>query len=142
MVGDWQWLDGELVSVGLAHGAPDGDAPYLSAITTMRDPTQDAASLRVLRSGRPWDTDDVVRRLDDPDAGGEPASIAVDAEPVGLVVWRDGDRWWAAGHHRGYGVVLDARSIRVGEVALTRVDDIEPYITGDRVWLRERRGEA
>jgi hypothetical protein len=62
------------------------------------------------------------------DAGS--ATIVVDAASVVFALWREADRWWAAGHHDGYGLVIEARGIPLGDVRLARVHDLEPYIAG------------
>ena len=142
-IGDWQWENGRLVTAGLAHSARNGDVPTVQVLTTVRDPREHVASLRLDEPGAPGDADAVRDRLREFEtAVGEPAVTTVDAEPVQLTVWRDAKRWWAAGRHRGYGLVLEARQIAVEAISLVRVQDIEPYIVGRRAYLRKRRGEA
>lgn len=143
MVGDWEWENDHLVTVGLAHGAPDGTDPMLHVHTTVRDPSADVASLRMAAAGPPRDETDTLRRRQAFDAGDdESAMIEVGAAGVRFAVWRDGDRWWAAGHHGEHGLVLEARRIPTSDVGLERVYDLDPYIDGRRAYLRNRRGEA
>jgi hypothetical protein len=143
MIGDWEWENDVLVTVGLAHGAPDGDGPTLHVHTTTRDPAADVASLRMAAAGRPRDADDMRRRRRELDAaGGGPWTLAVNATPVAFTVWTEADRWWAAGHYDGFGLVLEGRRLPVSEVALARVDDIEPYLVGRRAHVRALRGES
>lgn len=142
-IGDWQWEHGRLVTAGLAHSAKDGDVPTVQVLTTVRDPREHVASLRLNEPGALGAADAVRDRLREFEtAAGEPATTTVDAEPVELTVWRDAKRWWAAGRHRGYGLVLEARHIAVEAISLVRVRDIEPYIAGRRAYLRRRRGES
>lgn len=142
MIGDWEWENGRLVTVGLAHGVPDGPDPMLHVHTTVRDPGGDVVSLRIAGGGTPLDKDDILRRRREFAAGGESVVIEVGTAPVRFTVWRDGDRWGAAGHHDQRGLVLEARRISVSDVGLERINDLEPHLAGRCAHLRERRGEA
>jgi hypothetical protein len=142
MVGDWEWENGDLVSVGLAHGDPDGDEPALHVHTTTRNAAADVASLRMADAGPPRDADDLRRRRRElRSAGGELSTLSVDGTSVAFTVWTEQERWWAAGRYGGVGLVLESRWLPVGEVELARVDDLEPYLAGRRAHLRALRGE-
>jgi hypothetical protein len=142
MIGDWQWEDGVLVTVGLAHGARDSDGPTLQVLTTVKDPRRHVASLRLDAPGGPWDADTVHDRLRELEtAVDEPAVTTVDGDLVPVTVWRHGQRWWAASRDAGYGLVLEARGMPIDCISLARIHDIEPYILGRRAYLRARRSE-
>lgn len=143
MIGDWEWENDRLVTVGLGHGAPVGGGPAAQVHTTVRNPRADVASLRMADTGPPRDRADVFRlhhEFQAADAGS--ATIVVDAASVVFASWREADRWWAAGHHDGYGLVIEARGIPLGDVRLVRVHDLEPYIAGRRAYLRALRSEG
>ena len=143
MIGDWEWENDRLVTVGLAHGAPNGAGPTLHVHTTVRDPVADVVSLPMAAAGPPQDKDDVLRRHGEfHAAAGEPATITVDAAPVSFTVWGEVDQWWAAGHHDGLGLMLEGQRIPVGDIELVRVHDLKPYLAGRRAYLRARRGES
>ena len=143
MFGDWQWENGQPVTIGLAHGARDGDGPTLHVHTTVRDPAVDAASLRTAEAGPARDKADMLRRVNElGTAAAEPATIPVDGAPVTFTVWRKADRWWAVGHYGGFGLVLEGERISVDHVDLVRVLDLDPYFAGRRAHLRARRGES
>lgn len=143
MIGDWQWENDRLVIAGLAHGAPQGTGPRLHVVTTVRDPRSVAASLRSASAAAKRGESDAAhqRRVleADPD---EEVTIPVDGAGVRLDLWHteDQDRWWAAGHHDGHGLVLEAHLVPTTEVGLHRVHDLEPYLDGRRTHLRELRG--
>jgi hypothetical protein len=142
MVGDWAWESGELVTVGIAHGDPDRDGPAVHVRTTVHDPRAEVASLR-MDAGAPYGNDDVLRRRREPDiAPGDDVQFLVDSTPVPFELWHEGDRWWAAAAHAGYGLVVEGRRVAAELVTLVRVHDIEPYLAGRRENLRARRGEA
>jgi len=58
MIGDWEWENDELVTVGRTHGTPESDGPTPHVHTTIRDPAADVASLRMAAAGPPRDEDD------------------------------------------------------------------------------------
>jgi hypothetical protein len=62
MIGDWTWENDRLVTVGLAHGAPDGPGPILHVHTTLRDPRLDVGALRMPAAEQPRGKDDRFRR--------------------------------------------------------------------------------
>jgi hypothetical protein len=143
MIGDWQWENEQLVSIGLAHGAP-ADESKLHVHTTVRDPTADVTSLRMAAVRPAWDDkDEMLRRLREfGTVAGESSTIAVDAAPVEFTVWGEAGRWWAAGHHDGFGLVLEGQRIPIGRVELVRIHDLDPYLAGRRAYLRALRGES
>jgi hypothetical protein len=143
MIGDWQWENEQLVSIGLAHGAPD-DESKLHVHTTVRDPTADVTSLRIAAVRPAWDDkDEMLRRLREfGTVAGESSTIAVDAAPVEFTVWGEAGQWWAAGHHDGFGLVLEGQRIPIGRVELVRIHDLDPYLAGRRAYLRALRGES
>jgi hypothetical protein len=142
MIGDWTWENDRLVTVGLVHGAPDPPGPLLHVHTTLRDPRSDVGALRMAAAGPPRAEDDRFRRYELDADDGERITIAVDTATIRFTLWGAGDAWWAAGHDDQYGLVLEGRRIRVDEVRLERVYDLEPYLAGRRAYLRQRRGEA
>ncbi|WP_267784929.1 hypothetical protein [Paenarthrobacter ureafaciens] len=92
--------------------------------------------------GPPTDAQDLAARQRAFES--EPAEallIPVDGDRVSFTVWHESDRWWAAGTHAGNGLVLEARGIDPGSLALEEVHDIEPYLTGSRSRIRAARGE-
>jgi len=142
MIGDWEWENDRLVTVGLAHGAPEGTGPRLHVKTTVGDP---AAVVALLRASAPEArTEGSIarwrRELEaEPD---DSVTIEVDSAGVQVDVWHSEgrDRWWAAGHHGGHGLVLEAHLMSAGDVRLHRVHDLEPYLDGRRAYLRQVRG--
>lgn len=142
MIGDWQWENDRLVTVGLAHGAPQGTGPWLHVATTVLDPRTVVASLRSA-STMTLDAGDAARRRSAPGADPDGAvTVHVDSAGVHLELWRtqDRDQWWAAGHHEGHGLVLEANRVPATDLSLHRVHDLEPYLDGRRTHLRELRG--
>jgi len=75
----------------------------------------------------------------DPD---DAVTIHVDGAGVHLDLWHimDQDLWWAAGHHDGHGLVLEAHLVSATDLGLHRVHDLESYLDGRRTHLRELRG--
>lgn len=142
MIGDWEWECDRLVTVGLAHGKPEGTGPRVHVKTTVRDPGADTASLRWASAPAVRAESDVVRRRGFETAADDSVTIDVDGASVHLDVWhsQDLDRWWAAGRHGGYGLVLEAQLVSVDVVALDRIHDLAPYLDGRRTYLRELRG--
>jgi hypothetical protein len=142
MVGDWDWKNGQLVTVGLAHGHPSGDGPSVQVQTTVLHPRTAVASLRMAHLAAPHDKDDFQRRRREADAAATGhVDIAVDSVPVPFGVWNDGDPWWAAAQQADYGLILEARHMAMDQLALIRVHDIEPYLAGRRAHLRVPRAD-
>jgi len=143
MIGDWQWENDRLVTVGLAHGAPEGTSPRLHVMTTVRDPRDVVVSLRPVSGAATRDESGAARQRreleTDPD---DSVTIDVDGAGVHLDLWHTGDQglWWAAGDHEGHGLVLEAGLVPVDNVSLHLVHDLEPYLDGRRTYLRELRG--
>ncbi|ATL68836.1 hypothetical protein CRH09_24240 [Nocardia terpenica] len=143
MVGEWEYHDGQLAVVGLLHGNPDSDGPVVQVRTTTNDTMSDLIGLRMRLLGpagdedRPWQT--LSAMTADP---GIPATIPIDSKEVDFSIWQWTDRWWATATYAGHGIVIEAERIDIDALALARIEDIEPYLTGRREWLRQRRGEA
>lgn len=147
-VGDHMWENDYLATMGLAHGDPDmitGQGPMVHVRTTTRDPLEKVQSLRLYAAAGWPDLGeaDQLRLEEELEAAvGEPVTIPVADVPVRFSLWREDQRWWAAGHHGGYGLVLEARQFLSSWVRLVRVYDVEPYLAEARAQLRAWRGEA
>lgn len=140
MYGDWSFEDGRLVTAGLAHGWL-ADGLRVQVLSTLRDSLTLVSTLRAQSRGIPRSREEAVQRQREMHTGpAEHATVVVEASPVPFRLWRDGDLWWAAGVHAGHDLVLEAQGVDVGEVELTRVHDLEPYIAGRRALLRDMRG--
>lgn len=141
MVGDWGSVNGELTTVGLSHGEPD-NGPRVQVMVDTRDPSDPVIERRMSAVDHGLDRATVMAALDQ---AGSPATgtvtITVDGNPEVFDHWVDGPTWYAARRHHEHALVIEARDVSPADVALVRVDDIEPYLAGRRALLRRRRGE-
>jgi len=143
LVGDWEWEDDRLVRVGLAHRDQAGDGTRLQVLTVVDDARREVMSLRMRKRGTPYARQERLRGHHEAESvAANQIDIPVDGVPIRFDIWRDGDLWWTAANHSGFGLVVEARGISPESVALVRVYDIEPYLTGRRQYLRELRGET
>jgi hypothetical protein len=123
MTGDWQWHDDQLELAELAHGDPVGDGVRVAVATSTEAPFLD---------GPPGH--------EHPDAPTGPARITVDGQPVDVTCRRDDQAWSATGRLADHHLRIQARGVTPDQLSLTRVTDIEPYLTGYRSYLRALRG--
>lgn len=139
MLGDWEWQDDQLVATGLAHGAPDSVGPAVHVHTTAYDPRRKVVALQMAAHGAPLGS-----RSPPPaqPAASREVPISVDGVVVPFAVWDEADQWWATATMGDWGLLLEGDRVPAEQVALVRVDDLEPYLSGSRVYLRAYRGEA
>jgi len=143
MLGHWEWQDDTLVLAGLEHGTPDTGGPSVDVLTTVHDPVGKAASLVVSALGlTPLDDEYRRRRREVEAAEGRTVLIPVDGQAVSFVVWGGQKRWWAAATIANFGIVLEGRRYPLDRVALIRISDVEPYLSGRNAYLRAFRGES
>lgn len=141
-VGNWEWENDGLVTVGLAHGGPSGQGPSVHVRTTVHDPGTTVASRGITHLGPPREGGDFPRARGEADVGATShVNIPVNGVPVRFQVRHEGNVWWGAAQQDGYGLVVEARDMDVDRLALVRVEDIEPYLAGRRAQLRTRREE-
>jgi hypothetical protein len=140
-LGEWDLGSRPPVTVSLVHGSAAG--PMIQVWTTGQDPRKTAGLHRLVAQGPPANGSDLVDRQRVLDAApSDEIRIPIDGARVPFTVWRDSDRWWAAGTHAGYGVMLEGLGISPGSVALEEVHDIGPYLNGSRAQIRTVRGES
>lgn len=141
MVAEWGSADGELTSIGLSYGELDS-GPRVQVMVDNRPPGDLVIERRMSAVGHELDRPAVLAALD---AAGSPATgtvtISVDGNPEVFDHWVDGSTWYAARQHHEHALVIEARDVSPDDVALVRVDDIEPYLAGRRAELRRLRGE-
>jgi len=141
MVGDWGTANGELTTVGLYHGEPD-DGPRVHVMVDTRDPGDPVQERRMSAVDHEADRDAVMAALD---RAASPATatvtISVDGNPEIFDHWVDGTTWYAARQHGEHALVIEAHDVSPDDVAVVRVDDVEPYLAGRRAWIRHKRGE-
>jgi len=143
MLGGWEWQDETLILAGLKHGTPDTDGPTVDVLTTVHDPIGKAASLVVSALGLTPLDDEYRRRRDEVEAAEDhTALIPIDGQAVSFVVWGGRERWWAAATAGNVGIVLEGRRYPLDRVALIRVRDVEPYLSGKNAYMRAFRREA
>lgn len=140
-IGEWDHGSRPPVTVSLLHGSAPG--PELQVRTTSQDPRRTVVFHRMMAEETPLrGTDDFLDRQRLLEA--EPAEeliILVSGERVSFDLWRESKRWWAAGMHAGYGLVLEGKGLAPEPIALESVRNIEPYLTGSRERVRAARGE-
>lgn len=142
MLGNWEWQNGHLMKAGVSYGDPLGEGPLLHVQSTTRPTAEEVALARMASFGPSQDREnDVNRWRSAQDRTSETLDMSIDGSTVRFDLWRDGDQWWAAGEHAGHGVMIEARRLPPQPLALIRIDDLEPYLTGRRSYLRARRGE-
>lgn len=118
MIGDWEWMDNQLSSAGLSHGAP-GDDVSVQIKTVTGDPR--------------------YRAVQDPQL--EPVSMIVDGVNVEFTQWGGRDRWWAVGNVDDLALVIEGRNYPLHTVELVEIDELTPYLDGWREYMRSvRRG--
>jgi hypothetical protein len=144
MAGDWEFHNGRLARVGLAHGDPLGSGPYVHVTVCVADPVEIVLDLRMAAaggwSGAEYDFLAVRRRLAEESV--QESDIVVDGQVRRFSRWTDPTRWYAATSLGDYGLVVEARELAPAEIRLALVHDVEPYVEGRRAHLRELRGEA
>jgi len=144
--GDWEWVNDQLASAGLAHGARQGGGAFIQVKTTTEDPTEAVIGRRMaalMSATEPQDFPTLRSRLR-ADTGAS-VLVTIDDEPCEFRQWRDADDnggWVAASRHGEAGLVIEASAdVDITQLRLVRVTDIEPYIAGRRARLRRARGE-
>jgi hypothetical protein len=82
--------------------------------------------------------------LHKPDAPTPDSIIDLDVDGIdeAFEVWSSGEPSRAAGRVGGVTVIVESIGRPIGDIALERVIDIEPYIEERRSWIRSQRGEA
>ncbi|WP_307028475.1 hypothetical protein [Arthrobacter globiformis] len=125
---------------GVVFGSGD-TGPTIQVTTT--SPRLTIAHRRPILDGAPLSGEDLSRRLRVlTSERSEAVSVPVDGAEEPFDVWRGSDRWWAAGHHDGNGLMLEGTTgLDVEALSLRRVADIEPYLRGRRAQIRAARGE-
>ncbi|GAA4254194.1 hypothetical protein [Dactylosporangium darangshiense] len=148
-VGAWGWEDERLMHAGLLFGAPEaaaeGDRAWVEVITTAGPPMPLVIDLRVAVAAARDDFTDhrvaerALRTASSP--APERVGIAVDGVPRQFSRWPDeplGDslgRGWLAILDEVPGLLLRASGIEPANLALARVGDIEPHLSGTRAHL-------
>jgi hypothetical protein len=132
MIGEWSWRDG---SRGLAHGNPDGGS-FVQVHTHPDGARLAVHDLRMSAAG-------VLGTFTDFDYPPDRlAEITVDETPVLFEVWEDEAIAWAGGNYLEHGIVIEARRADLAALQLSRVTDIEPYLTGQLELILRARREA
>jgi len=140
MLAEWGSENDVLTTAGLLFGDPDSS--YAHVQTTRTDPFEVALTARFAAGGPPTSGEDVRnRRHALSEAPTTTRTIRVDDVPVEFTCWDTTGTWYAAAAHGPLGLVLDSKHLDPATFALTRLDDIEPYLAGRRAHLRLRRGE-
>jgi hypothetical protein len=146
MLGDWSRRDGELISAGLVHGhgeLTDDNTPRVHVVVGSEAP-QDVVGQRLFNAALSRDPGekDVVEAMRHADAAPTgTVSISVDGRPEAFDHWVHEQTWFAARHHDGHTLAVEARHVSPDELNIVRVHDIEPYLAGRRASLRRMRGE-
>ena len=132
-LGEWIYEGGPH---SLLHGDPDGHGASVQVQTTT-GPARTAVHELRRRFDGPWEGDQYSARFDAYEVPPDRiAEVRIDATPVQFEVWEADDVSWAAGTMGGFGVAVEARSVRVDDLDLVTVSDLEPYIAGRLAWLR------
>ncbi|WP_433049218.1 hypothetical protein [Dactylosporangium sp. CS-033363] len=140
-LGAWGWEDDRLMHAGLHFEAAAG--PWIEVITTAGPPMPQLIDLRMAAAGeRPGDRRALERALDAASSpAGERVAITVDGAPREFSRWpdeplgEDRGRGWLAILDEVPGLLLRASGVEPKGLALTRVSDIEPHLTGTRAHL-------
>lgn len=137
-LGEWIYDGGPH---SLQHGDPDAHTTSVQVQTTAAASEARLALFQLrLNFDGPWEGDDFSARFDAYDVPpDEIVEVLLDATPVLFEVWTVGTVSWAAGAFGDFGIAIEARSYPMGDLALGRVTDLEPYIAGRLEWLRRFR---
>ena len=120
--------DDEYVAVELAHGRHKDHGPMLLVETGRRQGGGD------LRNPHSWGFDHL---MDEP---GRPTELLVDELPVSAHCWQSGHQQVATFERDGLDVVIRAREWdNLPEIALVRIFDADPYVSGREIMLYRRR---
>jgi hypothetical protein len=160
MPGEWSWDEDPH---SLAHGDPTAEGAVVQVQTRHCPPREGATALRLsatfatpAHSGADAFQSRIEQFGSPPD---RVTDITVETTPVVFEVWDDiggsdaagtsggvgtagaaGEHWIAAGSYLDHTIVMEGTQVAIDSLCLVRVDDIEPYLAGQRAWLVARRG--
>lgn len=134
MLGPWEWENDAVVMAGLRHGDPERDGePCVDVYVTDADPSRKVVKLMMSAMGlTAFSPNYKERRAALHAAAPTPTRVTVDDASVTFDAFGGDSRWWASGTVGSTGIVAEGRNCAPTELALTRVDDIEPYLAGLR----------